>query len=100
MRIKAVWLMLAAALCGGGTAFAAYPLATDDAGTVQPNAFELEASYDTLKDETNSRSQNLGVSFKHGITDRFEIGFSFPCRLHPGVLSASGRLRWGLSSPW
>lgn len=96
MRIKAVWLMLAAALCCGGTAFAAYPLATDDAGTVQPNAFELEASYDTLKDETNSRAQDLGISFKHGITDSFDIGFSFPCRLHPGVVERVGEASLGL----
>lgn len=95
MRINAVWLMLAAVLCGG-TAFAAYPLATDDAGTVQPNGFELEASYDAFKDEANSRSQNLGVSFKHGITDRFDIGFSFPCRLHPDVVERIGEASLGL----
>lgn len=87
---------MAAVLCGGGTAFAAYPLATDDAGTVRPSSFELEASYETFKDAAGPRSQDLGVSFKHGITDRFDIGFSFPCRLHPGVAERVGEASLGL----
>lgn len=96
MRVNAVIFVMAAVFCCGGGAFAAYPLATDDAGTVQHNSHELEASYDTFKDETDSSSQNLGVSFKHGITDKFDIGFSFPCRLHPGVVERVGEASLGL----
>ncbi|OGS11201.1 MAG: hypothetical protein A2234_07755 [Elusimicrobia bacterium RIFOXYA2_FULL_58_8] len=96
MRVKPVIFALAAVFCGGGTAFAAYPLVTDDAGTVQLNSYELEASYDTFKDETDARPENLGVSFKHGITDRFDIGFSLPCRLHPGVVERVGAASLGL----
>lgn len=96
MKLRPVIIIWGLLLFNHGAAFAAYPLSTDDAGTVQKNSYELEASYDTYKDEAASRSQNLGISFKHGITDRFDIGFSFPCRLHPGVVERVGEASLGL----
>ncbi len=79
-----------AALLGGlllaapsGRAFAAYPLATDDAGTVKRDSCELEASYDDYRDEADLASRAGGLSFKHGVTDRMDIGLSLPYRFRP-----------------
>jgi len=52
--------------------FAARPFGTDDAGTVEPNAYELEVGYD-LWEETGV----TGLGFKHGITERMDIGVGF-----------------------
>lgn len=71
-------------------AFAAYPLATDDAGIVPRNAYELEASYDNFKDESDLANQEGGISFKHGITEKMDIGLSFPYRIHPAADESFG----------
>jgi hypothetical protein len=55
-----------------GLAFAARPFGTDDAGTVSPGAYELELGYDLW-----SEIGNLGLGFKHGLTDKMDIGIGF-----------------------
>ncbi len=49
--------------------FAARPFNTDDAGTVETGKFELETACNYWEKETE-----LGASFKHGITERMDIG--------------------------
>lgn len=66
-----------------GEVFAAYPLATDDAGTVSKNSFELEAGYDNSKDHDNLTNQASAFSFKHGVTERLDVGISIPYQLKP-----------------
>ncbi|GEM_PF-605651 len=50
----------------------ARPFATDDAGTVEANRYELEVSY-----EFGRAEGRLGLGFKHGLTQKMDIGVSF-----------------------
>ncbi len=49
--------------------FAARPFTTDDAGTVETDKFELETAYNYW----NGKAAAI-MSFKHGITERMDIG--------------------------
>ena len=51
--------------------FAARPFATDDAGTVERSIHELEFGCDFWSDEAA-----LGLGFKHGLTERMDLGVS------------------------
>lgn len=53
-------------------AFGFRPFITDDAGTVPPVTFELETAVDYWNDRAT-----FGLSFKHGITERMDIGIAF-----------------------
>jgi hypothetical protein len=66
-----------------GRVFAAYPLATDDAGTVSHNSFELEAGYANAKDHDNLTNQASAFSFKHGVTERLDVGIAVPYQIKP-----------------
>ncbi len=52
--------------------FAFRPFITDDAGTVLPSTFELEASADYWHDKAA-----FGLGLKHGVTERMDIGVAF-----------------------
>jgi len=69
--------------------FAAYPLSTDDAGIVSVGRYELEAGYDNCKDENELINKTCGISFKHGVTEKMDMGVSFPFLIEP---SKEGRL--------
>jgi hypothetical protein len=75
--------------------FAAYPLATDDAGTVTQNGYEFEACYDNCKDENELMNRSCGISFKHGVTDRMDIGISFPMQVDPAANGQTGEATLG-----
>ncbi len=62
--------------------FSAHPLTTDDAKTVDQSGYELELSYDYSK-VTDSQEQSFGLSFKHGLTEKMDIGVSFPYLFEP-----------------
>ncbi len=51
--------------------FAARPFGTDDAGTVKSGGYELEAGYDLWEEDGF-----IGLGFKHGITERMDIGIA------------------------
>jgi len=53
-------------------AFGARPFGTDDAGTVSPAGYELELGYDLW-----SEIGTLGLGFKHGLTEKMDIGIGF-----------------------
>jgi hypothetical protein len=55
---------------------AARPFATDDAGTVPAGGYELEAGYDWGEEEGV-----FGVGFKHGLTEKMDIGVGFGYRI-------------------
>lgn len=78
----AVFVPILACACAGG-AFAAYPLATDDAGTVSRNSYELEAGYDSSKDQEHLIDRSGALSFKRGVTEKMDIGLALPYQIHP-----------------
>ncbi len=95
--MKVADIVLLVSLIGvSGPVLAAYPLTTDDAGTVNLSGYELEAAYDNFNDGENTRTQTGGISFKHGITERMDIGVSLPCRVHPVVSERLGSASLGL----
>ncbi|MEK6527433.1 MAG: hypothetical protein AABZ32_10735 [Bacteroidota bacterium] len=64
--------------------FAAHPLTTDDIGTVEVGKYELEVGYDNnCKGESELRNHSCGISLKHGITEKMDIGISFPYQIKP-----------------
>jgi hypothetical protein len=65
--------------------FAAYPLATDDAGIVKKGSYEFETGYDNCKDQNDLVNRSCGVSFKYGAAERMDIGISFPYQIEPEV---------------
>ncbi|MFA5779708.1 MAG: hypothetical protein WC947_06195 [Elusimicrobiota bacterium] len=67
----------------GSVLFAAHPLTTDDIGTVEIGKYELEVGYDNCKDENIFRNHSCGLSLKHGITEKMDIGISFPYQVEP-----------------
>lgn len=52
--------------------FGARPFGTDDAGTVASGAYELETEFDFWEEQGV-----LGLGFKHGITEKMDIGIGF-----------------------
>jgi len=83
MRLKTAALIAILSFACAGGAFAAYPLATDDAGTVSQNSFELEAGYDSAKDVEDLSNQSSALSFKHGVTEKMDLGIALPYQIHP-----------------
>ncbi|MDD5529942.1 MAG: hypothetical protein PHX21_07925 [bacterium] len=59
-------------------AFGAMPLCTDDAGVVEKAKYELESGCDITSDE-----QFVNIGFKHGLTDRMDIGVFLPLQTKP-----------------
>ena len=60
-----------------GYLWAARPLSTDDAGTVEKEKFETELSFDYCQYRPDGTCQAPGMAIKHGLTDRFDIGLGF-----------------------
>ena len=63
---------------GAAVLFAARPFNTDDAGTVAASGFELELGTDVWQDDAV-----LGLSFKHGLTDRMDVGVNLGYTMLP-----------------
>jgi hypothetical protein len=74
---------------------AARPFATDDAGIVESGGYELELGGDFWEDEAM-----LGLGFKHGLTDRMDIGVGFGYTIYPeqaeGISEAELGLKFAL----
>ncbi|HCJ66613.1 MAG TPA: hypothetical protein DHV62_04625 [Elusimicrobia bacterium] len=62
---------------------AAHPLTTDDLGTVDIGKYELEVGYDNCNGEDVLRNHSCGLSLKHGVTEKMDIGVSFPYQIKP-----------------
>jgi hypothetical protein len=65
--------------------FAAFPLATDDAGVVAIDTYELEVNYNHCTDEMELLSHSCGISFKSGLTKKIDLGLSLPYQVDPIV---------------
>jgi hypothetical protein len=61
---------------GAPAVFAARPLITDDTGTVEKGAFELELAFDFLRDEDENDNYFPSVQLKYGLSKRAEVGAS------------------------
>lgn len=60
--------------------FAARPLVTDDFYTVAAGGYELELGYAAAQNQASNNS-SANLSFKRGITDRFDFGIEVPYTL-------------------
>ncbi|MFH1824388.1 MAG: hypothetical protein ABH873_04085 [Candidatus Firestonebacteria bacterium] len=76
--------------------FAAHPLTTDDIGTVEIGKYELEIGYDNCKSEDTDRNHSCGLSLKHGLTEKMDIGISFPIQVEPKYAEQLGKASLGL----
>jgi hypothetical protein len=72
--------------------FAAHPLTTDDIGTVEEGKYELEIGYDNCKNQGEPRNHSCGLSLKHGISQKMDIGISFPYHIEPKPAERLGRV--------
>ncbi|MDP8230400.1 MAG: transporter [Candidatus Gorgyraea atricola] len=57
-------------------AYAARPLSTDDAGTVEKGFFEIENGFEYVKQD--DEEYNLSFALKYGISESFHIGVELP----------------------
>lgn len=64
------------------TLFAARPMSTDDAGTVEKGATEIEAGYDFESGQVGG-AQCASVQIGHGITEKMDIKVAFPYSISP-----------------
>ncbi|OGC41905.1 hypothetical protein A2Y85_01055 [candidate division WOR-3 bacterium RBG_13_43_14] len=74
-----------------GLAYAARPFFTDDAGTVEAGIHELEFGLDYWPDNSA-----VSVSFKHGLTNRMDIGIGFGHIFEPDEINGFTSLEIGL----
>jgi len=63
--------------------FAARPLSTDDAGTVDRGTFETEVGYYYVEYQYAGEIALLGVSLKHGLTEKFDFCVGVPYEIEP-----------------
>jgi hypothetical protein len=77
-------------LCSGWL-HGARPFATDDVGTVEPGLHELEFGVDFWSEEAT-----LGMGFKHGLTDRMDLGVGIGHTLFPEEDAGFGNLELGM----
>lgn len=69
---------------------AARPFATDDAGVVEAGRFELECGGDFWSDDIS-----FGLGFKHGLSERSDIGIGFGYVLEPSEAEGLGGVELG-----
>lgn len=85
-------------------ALAVYPLATDDAGTVDAGAFELELATEYARDNTFSErvtDSSIGAGLRYGISKTMDIGVATGwLRSSAGDTSVTGVVDTELSLKW
>ena len=65
--------------------WAARPFSTDDAGTVEKGKFEIESGYEYSDVATKGQSGLCCLGFKHGVTEKMDIGIGFTHTFLPQV---------------
>jgi hypothetical protein len=82
-------------VCCASVLYGARPFATDDAGTVEGGMYELESGITFLSDNAA-----VELGFKHGLTERMDIGFALGYVIEPeegdGFQSAELGLKFAL----
>ena len=56
------------------TTYAARPLSTDDAGTVEKGEFQLEAGFDAIRQHNHDREYSPSLTLTYGFLDRMDLG--------------------------
>jgi hypothetical protein len=94
MKKTAIYLAFSI-LLGASPLFAARPLDTDDAGTVEKGKSETEVSFDYCQYRPDGTGQAPGMAVKHGLTDYLDLGLDFS---HGTDKDAEGNTGgWGMS---
>jgi hypothetical protein len=94
MKRTVIYLALSIVLTAAPI-YAARPLATDDAGTVERGKFETELSFDYCQYRPDGTGQAPGMAIKHGLTERLDIGLGFS---HSTDKDTDGNtVGWGMS---
>ena len=60
-----------------GSLWAARPLSTDDAGTVEREKYETEISFAFSQYRPEGACHSPGIALKHGLTDHMDLGLGF-----------------------
>jgi hypothetical protein len=93
--MKRTKIIIALLLIGPFQAWAARPLDTDDAGTVEKGKIETEISFDYCRYRPEGNCQSPAFSIKHGLIDRLDFGLGFS---HSTEKDADGNsVAWGMS---
>jgi len=61
-------------LLPSSSVFAARPLTTDDTGTVEKGTFQLEAGFDTSRQDNHDREISLSLTLTYGLFERMDVG--------------------------
>jgi hypothetical protein len=94
MRKKSIYLAIFVSMTAAPL-WAARPLDTDDAGTVEKGRSETEVSFDYCQYRPNGTCQAPGMAVKHGLTDLLDLGLGFS---HGTDKDADGNtVGWGMS---
>ena len=56
------------------TTYAARPLTTDDAWTVEKGEFQLEVGFDALRQDNHDREYSPSLTFTYGLLERIDLG--------------------------
>ena len=57
-----------------GNAFAARPLTTDDAGTVEKGKFQLETGFDFVRQDNHDKEYSPSLTLTYGLFERMDVG--------------------------
>lgn len=74
--MKSVYILILFLLANSLPAFAARPLSTDDATTVDKSHFELECGFE-YQDKTDDE-YNWTTTLKYGLSENLDIGPEIP----------------------
>jgi hypothetical protein len=77
---KIIWgIAVAVSLAGlPNWSFAARPLATEDAGTAEKGAVEIELAFDHARDDNRDKFYAPSLQVAYGLTERIEIAAGLP----------------------
>jgi hypothetical protein len=78
---KRIWMLAAAAFLWGlipSPGFAGRPLVTEDAGTVEKGAAEIELAFDHARDDNRDKYYVPSLQVAYGLTERIEIAAGLP----------------------
>lgn len=95
MRKISLAILISILLVYSIKSYGARPLTTDDAGIVEKGKYEFESGIDISKQDDNPTEQIISPSFKYGLTERVDFGFSFPYKLRPKVTEKLGACSMG-----
>lgn len=71
---KILFLILPPLLLSSTPVFAARPLTTDDAWTVEKGKFQLETGFDASRQDNHDVEYNPALTFTYGLLERMDVG--------------------------